>query len=98
MYRPLCQVPPEPEPAPTPRAHTPHRRQYSQGPQGDPFAPQPSYFTVETPRQAPVKPVKKKRKPRRETVCGFCGGDDSRNKPGQPERLISCAECGRSGE
>lgn len=30
--------------------------------------------------------------------CDFCLGDASENKKtGKPEELVSCAECGRSG-
>ncbi|KZT07692.1 uncharacterized protein LAESUDRAFT_724683 [Laetiporus sulphureus 93-53] len=74
------------------------QRQYSQGPQGDPFAPQPpAFITIEGPRPLPPKPAKKKRTPRREEECGFCQGNDSKNKKtGQPELMVSCSECGRS--
>lgn len=73
---------------------------YLQGPQGDPFAPQPSptYLPVEVELPVPPKPIKKKRKPRRETDCSFCGGDDTKNKEGEPETMVTCADCGRSGE
>lgn len=74
-----------------------HLDQYSLGPQGDPFAPPPpAYFVPEEPVHPP-KPVKKKRKPRREPECGFCQGNDAKNKIGEPERMVSCDECGRSG-
>ncbi|KZT73104.1 hypothetical protein DAEQUDRAFT_722218 [Daedalea quercina L-15889] len=75
-----------------------HFRNYSQGPQGDPFAPQPSpYLPVEESTPLPVaKPPKKRRQPRREEECGFCEGDDSKNKHGRAESMVSCAECGRS--
>ncbi|KAJ3525042.1 hypothetical protein NM688_g8463 [Phlebia brevispora] len=85
------------QPESTLQALVSHHIQYSQGPQGDPFAPQPSYFSVEAPPENPPKPVKKKRKPRRESICGFCKGDDARNSVGQTEKMISCVECGRSG-
>lgn len=77
----------------------PHLR-YIQGPQGDPFAPQPpqTYLPAEVELPAPLKPLKKKRKPRRETECSFCGGDDAKNKEGEPETMVTCADCGRSGE
>ncbi|KAH9928673.1 uncharacterized protein B0H18DRAFT_1156648 [Fomitopsis serialis] len=74
-------------------------RQYSQAPQGDPFAPQPSpsYLPIEEPTPPlAAKPPKKKRQPKREEECGFCQGDDSRNGQGQAERMVSCTECGRS--
>lgn len=30
--------------------------------------------------------------------CDFCLGDDSMNKKtNKPEKLVSCADCGRSG-
>lgn len=72
-------------------------RHYPQGPQGDPFAPVPSYVPVEPPSMPIQKPPKKKRKVIREMECGFCQGDDSKNKAGLPERLLTCSECGRSG-
>ena len=31
-------------------------------------------------------------------VCGFCLGTTQKNKKGEPEDLISCADCGNSGE
>ncbi|KAA1467313.1 hypothetical protein DENSPDRAFT_792496, partial [Dentipellis sp. KUC8613] len=78
---------------------SPQRRDYSQGPQGDPFAPAPptAYFAIEEPiAPEPQKPVKKKRKPKREPICGHCNGK-AKNRQGEPELIISCAECGRSG-
>jgi hypothetical protein len=75
-------------------------RQYSEGPQGDPFAPQPppTYFPVEAEQPiVPQKPARRKKRPRKEEVCGFCDGDDTKNKEGQPELMITCDECGRSG-
>lgn len=30
-------------------------------------------------------------------VCSFCEGGDQRNKLGVPEKMVSCALCGRSG-
>ncbi|WVN86105.1 uncharacterized protein L203_101264 [Cryptococcus depauperatus CBS 7841] len=33
----------------------------------------------------------------REDFCSFCGGSDTLNKQGFPERMISCSNCGRSG-
>lgn len=76
-------------------------RQYSQGPQGDPFAPQvvPPFFPMEevaTPPPPPPKP-KRKRRVQRENKCGFCGGDDDKNKHGELEVMTTCHECGRSG-
>ncbi|KAK1219388.1 Histone acetyltransferase [Marasmius sp. AFHP31] len=77
--------------------------QYDQGPQGDPFAPQPppAFFPPETLLEEPVpptpKPLKRKRKPKREEECGFCQGNDKNNKDGQPEQMLTCHVCGRSG-
>ncbi|KAF8072006.1 hypothetical protein FPV67DRAFT_1483488 [Lyophyllum atratum] len=75
-------------------------QQYSDGPQGDPFAPppHPMYFPIEVEQPiSPPKPVKRKRKPPRERECGFCQGNDRKNKTGQPELMATCEECGRSG-
>ncbi len=33
----------------------------------------------------------------RNTYCDFCQGSDELNREGQPERMISCHRCGRSG-
>ncbi|WVQ95279.1 hypothetical protein IAU59_002374 [Kwoniella sp. CBS 9459] len=33
----------------------------------------------------------------RDEICGFCGGTDDYNAGGQPEYMVSCAKCGRSG-
>jgi hypothetical protein len=33
----------------------------------------------------------------REEECGFCQGNDSKNQDGDPEPMVSCEECGRSG-
>ncbi|PIL35760.1 transcription factor [Ganoderma sinense ZZ0214-1] len=72
---------------------------YPQGPQGDPFAqPPPVYIPVEEPVPLPAKPVKKRKRPvAREEECGFCSGNDSENRHGQPELMVSCVDCGRSG-
>ena len=76
-----------------------HIREYSQGPQGDPFAqpPPPEYFPPVSEAVLTPRPQKKKRKVRREPNCGFCGGNDKKNKIGEPEEMVSCDECGRSG-
>ena len=76
-----------------------HIREYSQGPQGDPFAqpPPPEYFPPVNEVMLTPKPQKKKKKVRREPNCGFCGGNDKKNKTGEPEEMVSCDECGRSG-
>jgi len=73
--------------------------QYDKGPRGDPFAPQLSaaYIPVPEPIPQAPKPQKRKRKPRREEECGFCQGNDSKNKHGHLEPMVSCEECGRSG-
>lgn len=34
---------------------------------------------------------------RRIPICSFCGGSDTQNRAGKPERMISCTLCGRSG-
>lgn len=73
--------------------------QYDQGPRGDPFAPQPSATYIPIPEVVtpPPKLQKRRRKPRREEECGFCQGNDAKNKQGEPELMVSCDECGRSG-
>ncbi|KAG6909967.1 hypothetical protein DXG01_014236 [Tephrocybe rancida] len=97
------KMPPQPDfhhrpfPPPPPLQHT---QQYSDGPQGDPFGPPPvpMYFPIEVDQPMPLtKPVKRKRKPPREPECGFCQGDDRKNKQGQPEVMVTCRECRRSG-
>lgn len=74
-------------------------RQYSQGPQGDPFAPQivGPFFPVEHEPPVPPQKPKRKRRVRREEECSFCQGNDKRNKNGDPEPMATCDECGRSG-
>jgi hypothetical protein len=75
-------------------------RQYSEGPQGDPFAPQPppTFFPIVTEQPfLPQKPARRTKRPRKEETCGFCNGDDTKNKMGQPEVMITCDECARSG-
>ncbi|KAI1797303.1 hypothetical protein LXA43DRAFT_1089180 [Ganoderma leucocontextum] len=68
---------------------------YPQGPQGDPFAqPPPVYIPIEEPVPLPAKPVKKRKRPvAREEECGFCSGNDSQNKDGQPELMASMLMC-----
>jgi hypothetical protein len=77
-----------------------HIREYSQGPQGDPFAqpPPPDYYPSVGEAILTAKPHKKKRRVRRESNCGFCGGNGKKNKIGEPEEMVSCDECGRSGK
>ena len=74
-------------------------RQYSQGPQGDPFAPQlpTPFFPIEQQQPLPTPKPKRKRRIRREENCSFCGGNDTRNTMGKPELMLSCHVCGRSG-
>jgi hypothetical protein len=84
--------------SPPPQEH----RQYSQGPQGDPFAPPPPSFQLppdpeQEARRSPPKPMRKKRKPRKEEECGFCQGNDEKNKKGERELMVTCDECSRSG-
>ena len=89
-----------PEPPPFyPSYHQPRVQQYPQGPQGDPFAqPPPVYVPVEEPVPLPAKPLKKrKRPPARVNDCATCGGNDSQNKAGLPELMVSCVDCGQSG-
>ncbi|KAG6850717.1 hypothetical protein H0H93_009875 [Arthromyces matolae] len=90
------QPPPSPLPLPLPQ----HIQQYPDAPHGDPFAPPPPpiYFPIQL-DLIPMspKPMKRKRRPRREHECGFCQGDDMKNKTGQPELMVTCSECGRSG-
>ncbi|KAH6913061.1 hypothetical protein BKA70DRAFT_712081 [Coprinopsis sp. MPI-PUGE-AT-0042] len=77
-------------------------QQYSQGPQGDPFAPQvEQYIPIEPPPGLPP-PLsvrhKRRRKIRREEECGFCNGNDQVNtQTNQSEQMATCIECGRSG-
>ncbi|KAI0710087.1 hypothetical protein C8Q76DRAFT_740953 [Earliella scabrosa] len=88
-----------PEPPPFyPSYHQPRVQQYPQGPQGDPFAqPPPVYVPVEEPVPLPAKPLKKrKRPPARVNDCATCGGNDSQNKAGLPELMVSCVDCGQS--
>ncbi|KAG1747116.1 uncharacterized protein EDB91DRAFT_1334870 [Suillus paluster] len=85
---------------PHPRHYSQEPSQYDQGPRGDPFAPQPPAPYLHIPEEIvplPPKPPKRKRKPRRELECGFCQGDDKKNKQGEPEVMLTCEECGRSG-
>ncbi|PPQ98341.1 hypothetical protein CVT26_013597 [Gymnopilus dilepis] len=78
-------------------------RQYSQGPHGDPFAPElpvPPFFPIEQEQPQPPPPPpkpKRRRKVQREEECSFCRGNETRNKAGEPEPMLTCHECGRSG-
>ncbi|KAF4613588.1 hypothetical protein D9613_007898 [Agrocybe pediades] len=74
-------------------------RQYSEGPQGDPFAPQipVPFFPVEPERPVQPPKLKRRRKVLREEECSFCQGNETKNKRGEPEAMLTCHECGRSG-
>ena len=93
-----------PLPAPFPHRYSPSRQyphepqQYDQGPQGDPFAPQPLCLPIVETFPSPQKPLKKKRRPQREEECGFCSGNDYKNKKGEPETMLTCEDCSRSGK
>ncbi|KAL0954610.1 hypothetical protein HGRIS_003570 [Hohenbuehelia grisea] len=74
-------------------------RQYSQGPQGDPFAPPPpSHYIPLEPEPAPVptKPTRRKRRHPHPDHCATCDGDNSRNKQDIPEEMVTCVECSRN--
>ncbi|KAF8624525.1 hypothetical protein AX15_005836 [Amanita polypyramis BW_CC] len=97
QIQPTAHLPPPPL---TPHGQYSQTRQYSQGPQGDPFAPPPvsAYLPILPEHVAsPPKQLKRKRKPRREEECGFCQGNDNKNEDGIPEQMVTCDECGRSG-
>ncbi|KAI0032519.1 hypothetical protein K488DRAFT_70552 [Vararia minispora EC-137] len=91
---------PIPDPSQPEQCFFPPSTAFSPGPQGDPFAPQPADFIPiqQDPLPAPQpKSQKRRRKIPREGECGFCRGNDSSNKRGEPERMVSCSTCGRSG-
>ncbi|KAJ3768226.1 hypothetical protein FB446DRAFT_289115 [Lentinula raphanica] len=75
-------------------------RDYSEGPQGDPFAPQPQPFFEPPLDQSqlfpPPKPMKRKKKQKRDAQCYHCFGEDVANRDGQPEIMLSCVDCGRN--
>ncbi|KAJ3995087.1 hypothetical protein F5050DRAFT_1769833 [Lentinula boryana] len=76
-------------------------REYSEGPQGDPFAPQPQPVFFQPPFDQPQllpsqKSMKRKRKQKRDALCDACSGDDTGNKDGEPEIMLSCVDCGRN--
>ncbi|KAL4268783.1 MYST (SAS/MOZ) family protein [Pleurotus pulmonarius] len=85
------QTPPPPTPLiEEPRQYSEPLRQYSQGPQGDPFAPPPPPFLPIPIEQSPPRTTsKKKRKTRKPNHCGICDSSHS------PELMVSCIECGR---
>jgi len=73
---------------------------FEQAPQGDPFAQEPATSPIELPR-SPPRGVKRKRKGRNvvpSEECSFCQGHNGSNKVGDAELMVSCANCGRSGE
>ncbi|KAJ7758859.1 hypothetical protein DFH07DRAFT_867970 [Mycena maculata] len=86
---------PEPPRSPPPEELPNHFTQYSEAPQGDPFAPQPEYRPMpqEPPPPPPPKPARRKRGSQRGHECGFCGESNSKNK----KRMATCHDCGRSG-
>ncbi|GAW07781.1 histone acetyltransferase mst2 [Lentinula edodes] len=76
-------------------------REYSQGPQGDPFAPQPQPVFFQPPLDQPQllpsqKSMKRKRKQKRDASCDACSGNDAGNRDGDPETMLSCVDCGRN--
>src|ERR1700722_20790783 len=80
--------------------HLEEQRHYPQGPQGAPFAPQPPpiFLPIEQePSRTTPKPVKKRRRLKPEEECGFCQGDGVKGENGEPEPLMTCSECARSG-
>ncbi|KAJ7678480.1 hypothetical protein B0H17DRAFT_944489 [Mycena rosella] len=88
-----------PQRTPPPNDPPNHFSQYSEAPQGDPFAPQPEYHPIpqdEPPPSPPPKPVRRKRGP---LQCNFCHGTgrSSKNQAGRTERMATCHECGKSG-
>lgn len=69
---------------------------YSQGPQGDPFAPPPPVYPEPEPEAvSPSKSVKKKRRHKRGESCEECHGDEAANKEGKLEPMLICEGCGR---
>ncbi|KAF8591104.1 hypothetical protein K439DRAFT_1059479 [Ramaria rubella] len=75
--------------------------EFEQGPQGDPFAPLTNDTFLPPRVPSPPRPLKRKRKTRpiarRDEDCSFCQGNDGSNKNQQPEEMVSCVACGRSG-
>ncbi|KAH9940994.1 hypothetical protein B0H21DRAFT_710749 [Amylocystis lapponica] len=99
-------------PLPVPLKHVPipPLRQYSQGPQGDPFAPQPSptYLVAEEPAPPPSKPVKKRRHPScmelteisdvvrsYDWKCVDCKNCEVCQLKGDENRMVICDFCDR---
>ena len=83
-----------------------HRTQYHGGQPssrgGTPAAP-PLPVTTSPARVPVVLPpppnLKGKEDAKRNPYCDFCLGEDHmNNKTKQPEKMVSCANCGRSGE
>ena len=49
------------------------------------------------PSASPPNHPKRKRLPKREEECSYCRGNNDENKHQQPELMVSCVMCGRSG-
>lgn len=64
----------------------------------DPPAPAPASPAPISSSSKSVKRVRKRRKPKRDENCSFCQGTDQNNAKGQEEPMVSCCNCGRSGE
>ena len=81
-----------------PKLFQPHHIQYSQGPQGDPFAPPD---TPVLPVEAPLSPlqpkaVKRKRRPSPENACSVCGREEKLGTDG-PQVMLTCVDCKSKG-
>jgi hypothetical protein len=81
------------------KAFLSHRIQYTQGPQGDPFAPQelPVLLPVEAPQSLQLKSAKRRRRIPRESVCSVCRSEEKIGIDG-PEPLLSCVDCKLKGQ
>ncbi len=81
-----------------PKLFQSHHIQYSQGPQGDPFAPpEPPAFPVDAP-PPPVQPkaVKRKRRPSPENACSVCGREEKLGTD-SPQVMLTCVDCKSKG-
>ncbi|KAJ7746391.1 hypothetical protein B0H16DRAFT_1726567 [Mycena metata] len=80
----------EPQPSSPREEHPNHFSQYSEAPQGDPFAPQPESHPIpdDEPPPPPPKPTRRRRGGQRKEECGSCG------KKSPP--LVTCNECGKN--
>ncbi|KAJ7039611.1 hypothetical protein C8F04DRAFT_1317664 [Mycena alexandri] len=80
----------EPQPSPPREEHPNHFSQYSEAPQGDPFAPQPESHPIpdDEPPPPPPKPARRRRGGQRKDECGICG---EKSPP-----LVTCNECGKN--